>query len=134
LGAGLYGPEMTLRTYQRLHEAAAAVLQAGYPVVVDAAMLRREERDALRALAAKLAVRCVCLWCEAPLATMRLRLARRAAGGADASDATLAVLEMQRRLVEQPAVGEAVLRVDTRLTRKRLDAEVERIAAWLRKR
>ncbi len=133
-GAGLYGPEMTLRTYQRLHEAAAAVLQAGYPVVVDAAMLRREERDALRALAAKLAVRCACLWCEAPPATMRLRLARRAAGGADASDATLAVLEMQRRLVEQPAVGEAVLRVDTRLTRKRLDAEVERIAAWLRKR
>lgn len=133
-GAGLYSPEMTARTYERLHEVAATVLQAGYPVVVDAAMLKRAEREALRALALKLDVRGECLWCEAPPATLRARIARRQALAADASDATLAVLEMQRGFVEEPAAGEAALRLDTRMTRKRLDAEVERIAAWLRKR
>jgi len=133
-GAGLYSAEMTARTYERLYEAAATVLDAGYPVIVDAAMLRRAERDALRELAARLKMRCECVWCEAPLATLRGRIARRQAKGADASDATLAVLEQQCRFAEQPAQGERVLRFDTRMTRARLDAEVERLAAWLRKR
>ena len=133
-GAGLYSAEMTLRTYQRLNEVAAMVLQSGYPVIVDAALLRRAERDALRELAARLKVRFECLWCEAPVATLRARIARRAAGGADASDATLAVLDMQRRFAEEPAADEAVLRFGTRMARGRLDAEVERIAVWLRRR
>ena len=132
-GAGLYAAGMTTRTYQRLHEVAATVLAAGYPVIVDAAMLRRAERDALRALAVRLGVRCECLWCEAPVATLRSRIARRQAKGADASDATLAVLDKQRTFVEEPDAGEPVLRFDTRMGRRRLDAEVERIAAWLRR-
>jgi hypothetical protein len=133
-GAGLYAPEMTLRTYARLHEVAATVLEAGYPVIVDAAMLKRAERDALRELAARLKVRCECIWCEAPPATLRSRVARRQAKGADASDATLAVLQMQLSFTEEPAPSERVLRFDTRLTRARLDAEVEKLAARLRPR
>jgi aminoglycoside phosphotransferase family enzyme/predicted kinase len=131
---GLYSPDMTLRTYARLYEVAAMVLQAGYPVIVDAAMLKRAERDALRGLAAKLKVRSAGVWCEAPLATLRARIARRQAKDADASDATLAVLEKQRGFVEEPAAGERVLRFDTRMSRERLDAEVERLAARLRQR
>jgi predicted kinase len=123
---------MTTRTYQRLNEVAATVLDAGYPVIVDAAMLKRAERDALRQLAARLKVRCECIWCEAPSATLRSRIARRQAKGADASDATLAVLERQRTFTEEPTAGERVLRFDTRMTRTRLEAEVERLAAWLK--
>lgn len=131
-GVGLYAPEMTARTYERLHEVAATVLEAGYPVIVDAAMLKRAERDALRELAGRLKVRCECVWCEAPLATLRLRIARRQATGADASDATLAVLEQQRTFTEEPTAGERVLRFDSRVARAGLDRKVERLAAALR--
>jgi len=110
------------------------VLDAGYPVIVDAAMLRRAERDDLRELAARLDVRCHCVWCHAPAAALRARIARRQAGGADASDATLAVLEQQRRFVEEPAAGERVLRFDTGMSRARLDREVERLAGGLQRR
>jgi uncharacterized protein len=80
-GAGLYTPEMTARTYRRLHEVAAMVLDAGYPVIVDAAMLKQAEREALRELAARLGVRCECIWCEAPWATLRLRIGAAAGEG-----------------------------------------------------
>jgi aminoglycoside phosphotransferase family enzyme/predicted kinase len=133
-GAGLYSPAMTKRTYERLHEVAAAVLEAGYPVIVDAAMLRRAERDALRRLAERLGVRCECVWCEAPPATLRSRIARRQARGADASDATIAVLDRQRAFVQAPDADERVLSFDTRSTRKRLEARVALLAARLRKR
>ncbi len=133
-GAGLYSPAMTKRTYQRLHEVAATVLDAGYPVIVDAAMLRRAERDALHRLAARLGVRCECVWCDAPPATLRSRIARRQAQGADASDATLAVLERQRTFAEVPAAGERVRRFDTRMRRSRLDDEVALLAAALGKK
>lgn len=132
-GAGLYSPGMTTLTYERLHEVAAQVLAAGFPVIVDAAMLKRDERDALRDLAARLDVRCECVWCEAPAATLRARIARRQAHGADASDATLAVLQQQRTFAEVPGPDERVLRFDTRMRRGRLDGEVALLAAWLRK-
>jgi len=132
-GAGLYSPAMTKRTYERLHEVAATVLDAGYPVIVDAAMLRRAERDALRRLAQRLGVRCECVWCEAPPATLRSRIARRQAQGADASDATIAILDRQRAFVQGPDAGERVLSFDTRSTRNRLEAEVALLAARLRK-
>ena len=41
---GIYGQEATLRTYARLHELAQELLSAGYPVIVDAAFLKRDER------------------------------------------------------------------------------------------
>jgi hypothetical protein len=132
-GAGLYAPEMTARTYARLHEVAGIVLGAGHPVVVDAAMLQRAERDALRAHADRLGVRCECIWCEAPWPTLQARVARRQARARDASDATVAVLRRQRQFAELPAEGERVLRVDTRVSRRRLDAEVAALAAWLRR-
>ncbi|MCU0764768.1 MAG: AAA family ATPase [Burkholderiaceae bacterium] len=133
-GAALYSAEMTLRTYRRLNEVAATVLRSGHPVIVDAALLRRAERDALRELAARLKVRFACLWCEAPLATLRQRIARRQAKAADASDATLAVLQRQLTFAEEPAAGEGVLRFDTRMSRAGLDAEVGRLAGRLRRR
>ena len=130
---GLYSAEMTRRTYRRLNEVAAEVLGAGHPIIVDAAMLRRDERDALRELAGRLGVRCRCIWCEAPVATLRSRLARRQVEGTDASDATRAVLQRQLEFAQLPAAEEGVLRFDTRMPRRRLAGEVGLLAAWLRK-
>ncbi|MGE8375162.1 MAG: AAA family ATPase, partial [Diaphorobacter nitroreducens] len=45
-GVDLYTSEASQRTFAHLRQQARAVLQAGYPVIVDAAFLHRRERDA----------------------------------------------------------------------------------------
>ena len=107
------------------------MLDAGYPALVDAAFLRRAERDALRERAAALGARFVLLWCEAPVATLRARLRRRAARGRDASDATVAVLARQVAIAEPPGADEAALRLDTRAALRQLDAALAALAAAL---
>jgi aminoglycoside phosphotransferase family enzyme/predicted kinase len=94
-GEGIYGAGMTGRTYGRLARLAALALEAGVPAIVDAATLRRAERDALRRLAERRGAPCVIAACEAPEAVLRARVAARAAQGRDASDAGPAVLERQ---------------------------------------
>jgi hypothetical protein len=112
---GLYAADATRRTYDRLQALAGAALLAGVPVVVDAASLRRDERDAMRALARRLGVPFHLALCEAPPAVLRERLLQRQAGGRDASDATVAVLERQQQFTEWPAADEAgnLLRIAT---------------------
>ncbi len=109
----LYGSAMTLRTYARLGTLAGTLLSAGLNVIVDAAALRRHERDALRALAAAHGAEFRLVECVAPEAVLRERLARRAAQGQDASDAGQEVLSLQLRVCEIPASEEAALRLDT---------------------
>jgi predicted kinase len=94
-GIDIYTPEATRRTFERLAACARTALQAGYPVIVDAAFLRRDERLAFRALAAELRVPFSILHCDATEAQLRHRVAARSAGAADASEADLAVLERQ---------------------------------------
>jgi hypothetical protein len=112
---GLYAADATRRTYERLQALAGAALRAGVPVVVDAASLRRDERDAMRALARRLGVPFHLALCEAPPAVLRERLLHRQAGGRDASDATVEVLERQQQFTEWPAADEAgnLLRIAT---------------------
>ena len=103
LGAGLYGPEATRRTYDRLAAVARAIVDAGFPAIVDAASLRRPERDAMRALARTLGVRFVVATCTAPEAVLRQRLSARERAGVDASEASAAVLDLQ--LATQEPLG-----------------------------
>jgi uncharacterized protein len=93
--AEIYSQEATRRTFARLAACARTALQAGYPVIVDAAFLRREERLVFRALAAELRVPFSILECRAPEALLRHRVTARESLGNDASEATLAVLERQ---------------------------------------
>ncbi len=96
---GIYTPEATRRTYQRLHELAAAALDAGWPVIVDAAFLRRAEREEFRALAAARGAAFEILATDAPVEELRRRITAR---HDDASEATLAVLERQLGWFEPP--------------------------------
>jgi uncharacterized protein len=89
-GLDLYTPAVTRQTYARLFALAQAALQAGFPVVLDAAFLRRAERDEARALADSLRVPFSILACEAPDAVLRERLASRRG---DASEADARVLD-----------------------------------------
>jgi aminoglycoside phosphotransferase family enzyme/predicted kinase len=96
-GLDLYTADATERTYDRLLELARLALQAGYPVVLDAAFLRRSERDAAHELARELKVPFSILACEAPADVLRARLSARRD---DASEADARVLEHLRTSVE----------------------------------
>ncbi len=102
--AQLYGPQASAQTYGSLREQAAALLQEGWTVVVDAAFLKRHERDAFAALARALGCPFGILAPQAPVEVLRQRIAHRQARGHDPSEATLDVLERQLQWIE--ALGE----------------------------
>lgn len=91
-GGTIYTPAANLRTYARLAELAEAAIAAGWSVLVDAAFLRRAERQAFRLLAERLGVHFAILAPAASAEEMRRRLLARQN---DASEATPAVLEKQ---------------------------------------
>ncbi|QHE78297.1 AAA family ATPase [Hydrogenophaga sp. PBL-H3] len=95
LNSGLYSPQAHTDTYAHLLARAQHLLQEGWSVLVDAAFLRHHEREAFCALARSLACPFHILATEAPLAVLRERITARQAHGADASEATVAVLEQQ---------------------------------------
>lgn len=103
---GIYAPQATARTYDELLQRARTVLQAGWPVIVDAAFLRRCERDRFHALAFDLGVPFHLLACNAPAALLRERVAARMQRGDDPSEADLAVLAAQQTFVEPVADDE----------------------------
>ena len=111
--AQLYGTDVTRRTYERLQALATRLLDAGLHVIVDAACLRRDEREALRRVAAAHGAQCTLIECHASKAVLRERIQRRLAANLDASDANLAVLEHQLRTPEHATDDEQPCRLDT---------------------
>jgi aminoglycoside phosphotransferase family enzyme/gluconate kinase len=95
LNSGIYTKDASERTYTALAEMAEEVIDAGYPVLVDATFLKRTERDRFRSLAGKLNVPCIVLHCEASTAELHERLRVRQVRGGDASEAGIQVLESQ---------------------------------------
>ncbi len=107
LDAGLYTPAASRRTYARLAGLARTLLAAGYPVIVDAAFLRRDERERFAALARGAGANFLIASCTASPATLRARVAARQSEARDASEAGLAVLERQLARAEPLAPEEA---------------------------
>lgn len=115
VGAGLYAEAATRDTYDELYRLAQLLIEAGWPVIVDASFLLRSQRDRFRALAAAAGVPFLLLDCHAAMGELRRRVAQREAVGSDASEATLAVLEHQLDTVHPLAWDErdSALSVDT---------------------
>jgi predicted kinase len=111
-GIDIYTPEATRRTFDRMRACARSALLAGYPVIVDAAFLRRDERRNFERLAAELGVPCSILDCRASNAVLRHRVARRSAHGNDASEADLQVLERQLAYHEPLDEGESARTIE----------------------
>ncbi len=107
--AGLYTPEATERTYSHLEGLAREMLEAGWSVVVDAAFLDPRHREAFRALAEELECGFRILDVRAAPDVLRERVRARARAGADASDATVDVLEHQLADYEPLSGDEAAL-------------------------
>ena len=96
----IYTPEASRKTFARLLVLAGELLQAGYPVIVDATFLKAAHRAPFEELAAQrgLPWRIATLKADGDL--LRRRLASRAARRDDASEADLPVLERQLQAYE----------------------------------
>jgi uncharacterized protein len=101
-GLDLYNAEATARTYQRLFDLARGALGSGYPVVIDAAFLRRHERQRALALAGELGVPLTIIDCEASPEVLRERLRARRGDASEADDTVLERLQ----LAAEPLSGE----------------------------
>lgn len=99
-GQGLYAPGVTEQVYEHLLGLARTCLGAGFPVVVDATFLAREQRRPFGELAAALGVPWWILDVTAPEEELRRRIVARQQRSGEPSDATLAVLDAQIRARE----------------------------------
>jgi len=105
--AGLYAPGASERTYAHLAALAREVLAAGYPVIVDAAFLKRSWRGRFAEIARDAGARFAIAACTVSPETLRARIALRERAARDASEAGLAVLERQFETEEPLAADEA---------------------------
>jgi predicted kinase len=105
-GPGAYEPEHTRHTYARLLALAGVALNAGYPTILDAAFLRRDEREQAAALARGLRVPFTILDCRAPAELLERRVQARQRRGDDASEADVVVLHRLVPLCEPLARSE----------------------------
>ncbi|MBS0294440.1 MAG: AAA family ATPase [Proteobacteria bacterium] len=105
-GLNIYTAEASRRTFAHIAGQARSLLQAGYPVIVDAAFLRRGEREAFHAVARGLGLPFAILHCHAAPDSLRERVQWRQASGTDPSEADLAVLARQQQHAEPLATGE----------------------------
>jgi aminoglycoside phosphotransferase family enzyme/predicted kinase len=112
-GQGIYTRSAGERTYRRLAELAQCVLAAGFPVLVDATFLEREQRQIFRVLAANIGAPFILLSCSADPDTLRARIETRRARGGDAAEADSAILERQLSHYSPPGDDEAPVNAGT---------------------
>ncbi|MGZ4960885.1 MAG: AAA family ATPase, partial [Methylomonas sp.] len=99
-GGAIYDPQTTRRTYARLLQLARELLENGFPVIVDAAFLKHEERRQFQALAGDMGVPFVILSVQTETSLLRHRIQQRQKLGNDASEADLSVFEKLQTLCE----------------------------------
>ncbi|MDP2266296.1 MAG: AAA family ATPase, partial [Thiobacillus sp.] len=95
VGQSLYAADATRHTYAHLAQLAGGLLDAGWPVIVDATFSTRWQRDLLREQAQLHGVPFHILDFQVPVATLRERIVKRKLSGRDASEASLDVLQHQ---------------------------------------
>lgn len=107
-GDGIYDEETTRATYRCLDQLARQVIEAGFPVVVDAASLQSWQREIFRSQARAQGVPFRLICCRAAEPVLRERLLAREQAGSDASEAGVAALQHQLRSSEPLTVAEKV--------------------------
>jgi aminoglycoside phosphotransferase family enzyme/predicted kinase len=114
VGQQLYAADATQRTYAHLASLAGTLLDAGWPVIVDATCIARWQRDLLREQAQSRGIEFHILDFPVAVATLRERILRRSRAGGDASEADLAVLRHQIASEEPLAADEqaGLIRLD----------------------
>jgi aminoglycoside phosphotransferase family enzyme/predicted kinase len=90
-----YAPEVSDRVFRTIAERARTLVRAGRTVIADAVYGRAEQRETLERVARQEGVSFHGFWLEAPEPLLESRVEGRAG---DASDATAAVVRMQRQI------------------------------------
>jgi uncharacterized protein len=111
----LYSARAIADTYGELERLARVVTDACYPVIVDATVLKRVQRERFQKLATALGVPFIILESHAPQSELRARIVKRAELDRDPSDADLAVLEHQLATREAltPEEQQSTIRYDS---------------------
>jgi len=104
-GIDIYTPQANDATFSRLRALAGLSLMAGWPTIIDAASLRRAERERFQGVAIAAGAPFTLLVRDAPPAVLRERVRQREARRDDASEAGVAVLE-RLMLAREPLSAE----------------------------
>ena len=108
VAAGLYSSGMSAQVYDDLARAAEDILSGGFTAIIDATFLRREQRTRFAQLGGCLGAVVRLIHCEAPVHTLRARIAARVTSGTDPSEADESVLDWQLSHFELPGPEEPV--------------------------
>ncbi|ANF56422.1 AAA family ATPase [Halotalea alkalilenta] len=92
---GEYDPEITAETYARLAKITGALLEASYPVYIDATCLKREQRDLLRNEAQSRGLATLMVNFQADRATLEARISRRSNRRQERPEVAFKVLDEQ---------------------------------------
>jgi predicted kinase len=107
----IYASSAGVATYLHLLHQCEMLLCAGWSVIVDAAFLKRADRESFRALAARIGAQFSILAPEATPEQLRERILARQLQGKDASDANLDVLVHQVKVIEPLVPEELCMRL-----------------------
>lgn len=115
IAAGIYTLGAAEKVYQRMFDAAAPMLAAGFDVILDAAFLDIAGRGRAKELAVGCGAGFAVVQVAAAESALRSRLRQRAAAGTDASEAGIDVLRYQTEKAEALTAEElnSALTVDT---------------------
>ena len=111
LNGGIYTEAATDRTYARLRELCAVIVESGYLAVADATFLKRGQRAAFAELATAQRAPYQVVVLTADERELRARIEARNAAGTDASEADAHVMEQQLAALEAPGDDEPTLAV-----------------------
>jgi aminoglycoside phosphotransferase family enzyme/predicted kinase len=106
----LYSPQASLKTYRHLKKLAKIVLEAGFPVIIDATFLKIEQRNMFRQLAADCGVPFQLVTFQASDEELSRRIRQRQN---DASEATVAVLHQQQQSAQPLSEQEFAIKINT---------------------
>ncbi|MDH4004150.1 MAG: AAA family ATPase [Gammaproteobacteria bacterium] len=126
IGEGIYSAAASEATYKRLFKLARSLLKARHHVVLDAAFLKKDLRQAARELAADTGRRSVLVHADAPANVLKQRIDRRVALKDEASEADIAVLDHQLETSDELTEDEARINVDTSR-----DIDIDALAATI---
>ena len=98
--ADIYSVKASIETYQRLADLSVAIIESGYPVIVDATFLKHDQRSLFQELAREHNIPFVILDFHAPEELLRQWIIERAEVGYDVSEADIPVLEHQQETRE----------------------------------
>lgn len=118
VGAGIYTSSAGQQVYSRLAACAEDIIEGGATALVDAAFLKRADRQRFMALARRLRVPFAIIDCRASQDVLERRVAERLRLKSDASEAGPEVLHMQR-VTDEPLDREELTRtlsIDTAIS------------------